>query len=343
MVPASTDGIPDPNPPGVVTRLSALAASAIALVIALGQVLGLRDGPMGLVAVFAPHLLLAAAALAVFAVLRARWTASFVSLAIVLVVGTVTLGADWVPGIPAVRDGPTMRLMSWNLELGSAALRSLPDVLGSTDVDVVALQELTPEAAAMIEADAAITAAFPYRLLVPAPGVVGMGLLSRFRLDELERTADPPTLAGELDIAGHAVRVLNAHPLPGRIATVSPLRIPVAFDPSDRDADLRTIRTMADGLAAAGAPLVLLGDLNVAPTEPAFDDVLRGWRDAHAEVGVGPGWTWRPSRLEGLGIGLLRIDYVLVSAGLAPIDIGQDCSRPGDHCIVRAELGFGDR
>ena len=74
--------------------------------------------------------------------------------------------------------------------------------------------------------------------------------------------------------------------------------------------------------------------MNVASTEPAYDDLVAGWRDAHTEAGTGPGWTWRPSRLEALNAGLLRIDYVLVTLDVQPTSGAQDCSRPGDHCIT---------
>ena len=76
---------------------------------------------------------------------------------------------------------------------------------------------------------------------------------------------------------------------------------------------------------------------NVAPTEPGYQVLAEGLEDVHRAVGLGPGWTWRPSRFEGLGLGLLRIDAVF-TRGLDPLTIATDCSRPGDHCLVRAEL-----
>jgi hypothetical protein len=57
-----------------------------------------------------------------------------------------------------------------------------------------------------------------------------------------------------------------------------------------------------------------------------------GLVDVHRSIGLGPGWTWRPSSLERLGIGLLRLDLVLLGPGLRPIDLGVDCPRAGDHC-----------
>ena len=81
------------------------------------------------------------------------------------------------------------------------------------------------------------------------------------------------------------------------------------------------------------------GDINTAPTEPEFARFVAGFADAHAEVGVGPGLDVlaRPA-LEGLGIGLIRIDVVLAGPGLRPITEVEACPPVGDHCLVRATV-----
>jgi hypothetical protein len=84
----------------------------------------------------------------------------------------------------------------------------------------------------------------------------------------------------------------------------------------------------------------MLGDLNTAASEPAFDRFVEGLRDVHREVGFGPGWTWRPIRLEFLGFGLVRIDHVVVSADIVPTSIDVTCPPVGDHCLVRAGLAL---
>jgi endonuclease/exonuclease/phosphatase family metal-dependent hydrolase len=89
------------------------------------------------------------------------------------------------------------------------------------------------------------------------------------------------------------------------------------------------------------APVLVLGDINTAPTEPEFGRFVAGFADAHAEVGIGPGWTYRPSRLEALGIGLIRIDVVLAGPGLRPIAESATCPPVGDHCLVRATIQVG--
>ena len=177
---------------------------------------------------------------------------------------------------------------------------------------------------------------------MPDRSVFGLGLLSRHPLvEELRSDRNPVALAARVRLpSGEEINVFNAHPMPGDIEGPRDW-LPLSFDARERDRSLVEVRTMIDSLMAGSTPLVVLGDYNVSPTEPGYRQLTAGLTDVHAEIGNGPGWTWRPSRLVSWGIGLLRIDYVLTSAAVAPVGIGEDCSQAGDHCIVTARLELG--
>ena len=126
-------------------------------------------------------------------------------------------------------------------------------------------------------------------------------------------------------------------PFHSRISS-GPLGLPVGIDSTERDLAIERLRARIDDIGATGRPYIVAGDFNTAPTEPAYDRLTDGLLDVHREVGQGPGWTWRPSRLEGLGVGLLRIDFILAGAGAIPAAIAVDCGHPGDHCLVEATV-----
>ncbi len=84
--------------------------------------------------------------------------------------------------------------------------------------------------------------------------------------------------------------------------------------------------------------VLLVGDLNTSSSEPGRTIVADGLHDAHAEAGTGTGFTWRPSSLEALGLGFLRIDAVLTGAWLRPTAVEEDCRLAGDHCRLYATL-----
>jgi endonuclease/exonuclease/phosphatase (EEP) superfamily protein YafD len=326
---------------GLTRRISiALAGAAMLLCAAtvFVQVARPRAGIGVLVAILTPHLLLVALTLALLAIVLVRARSTMLVGLAIAVGALAVLGDEWI-SLPTGDGQRSITVMTWNMEFGSGAVDQLSAKLSTTDADIVALQELTPQAASAIEANAALVSAFPYRELRPGYTVDGLGLLSRYPLRAGIEGVDPPILAATVTVdTDTRLQLLNVHPLPGRITTVSPLRLPVAFDPSVRDEAVAKVSAVADDLISAGDPVVLAGDLNVASTEPVYDDLVAGLRDAHTEAGTGPGWTWRPSRLELLGAGLLRIDYVLVTPDVHVVSSRQDCSIPGDHCILTVGL-----
>lgn len=61
--------------------------------------------------------------------------------------------------------------------------------------------------------------------------------------------------------------------------------------------------------------------------------------DAHLEVGLGPGSTWRTAVFRNLPLAVLRIDYVLTSRDARPVAVDTDCAVTGsDHCRLSATL-----
>jgi exonuclease III len=111
--------------------------------------------------------------------------------------------------------------------------------------------------------------------------------------------------------------------------------IPYRVDPASRDATIRELRAAAGWLRRPGEPLLLVGDWDVTEREPAYNDLTYGLYDAQALVGTGAGNTWRPGRFKGLPFGLLRIDYLLSTPAIVPLQTWVDCApRGSDHCIL---------
>jgi endonuclease/exonuclease/phosphatase (EEP) superfamily protein YafD len=323
----------------------ALAAvpAAVALVGFLTAVAPQRAGVLALAQILLPHATIAAACIAALALVwRGPWVAR--ATAALAAMALLRLGGEWVSfSPPAGVAAEPVNVVSWNLELDGNTAQDVVDALVARAPDIVGLQELTPRVARALRSDPDIAALFPHRVLRPEPGVAGMGLLSRYPLGGVTSLDDVAGFRTTVTFgSGHEVDLVNAHPYPGRITLLA--GVPVAFDARERDEAIGRVRRAIDGVIDAGDRVIVLGDFNVAPTEPGYAELANGLRDVHAEVGFGPGWTWRPGRFEPMGIGLLRIDYVLVSDGLRPIASDVDCrSGRGDHCLLSAEVAIDDR
>ena len=335
--------------------LLALVAATALVVVAVDALVGPQTGPFALTAVLEPYILVMGAIAGLAAVVSSngagRVGGSIRLLAVVVVVVTILrLGGEWLSpgseppsgGSGTTADGgrtagdDTLRVLSWNLELGSKAAADSVAGIAEREVDLVALQELTPEVAAAIEADPALGARFPYRILEPRDGVAGMGLLSRHPLVIGSYSTGPVVLrAGLLLPDGRRLELFDVHPYPPSISRIA--IVPVGLETRRRDQDLERIRRMVDE-RSDGSTAIVIGDLNATPFEAGFAILADGLRDAHAEAGSGAGFTWRPSSLEVLRVGLLRMDVVLSGEGLRPVAAGEECSMAGDHCRLYVDL-----
>jgi endonuclease/exonuclease/phosphatase (EEP) superfamily protein YafD len=316
--------------------LAALYPMALIVMSVVHAVAPQRSGPLAISQILAPHLFLLVVLLVPLAFVR-RARALRIALLVAVAVFAVRFGAGaW--SLPASREATatTITVVTWNLLVNGRD--PAPDVarLRSTDASVIALQELSFPMARRIAADPEIAARFPHRVLEPRPGVLGMGILSAFPIVEAEHVEDPPAISArlELGVVG-PLTIVNVHPLPGRIRAAAGL--PIGFDPSERDAALRRIRTdLVDAPLGAGERLLLVGDFNVTDREPAYGEVSSGLVDAQRAVGSWPASTWRPSFAMTWPVGLLRIDYLFAAPGVHPVTAAPECHDSGsDHCLVR--------
>jgi vancomycin resistance protein VanJ len=320
-------------------RGAAVHPLAVALLLALYVVAPQDNGPLAVIQIVVPHLALVGLVLVPFAFLRGA-RALRVGLVLLLIAFVIGLGDEWL-SLPATPSGGgSLRVATWNLEIESRSPAESVSWLRSETADVVALVELSQNTAVAIDGDTVLRAAFPYRELHPGSGVTGLGVLSRYPITGSDYATDPAREEVTLDANGSTVTIVAAHPLHGDIRFLG--RIPIDVDTTKRNADLELISDRIGELVNEGRKVVLMGDFNTAPTEPAFRRFTAGLKDAHRAVGIGPGWTWRPSRLEWLGIGLLRIDLVLAGSGLTPVSTTSRCPPVGDHCLLEAILTIDD-
>jgi endonuclease/exonuclease/phosphatase (EEP) superfamily protein YafD len=291
-----------------------------------------RSGLLAYATIVEPYLVLLLAAVSL-ALLWARRPIPAAIVAVALVVGIVRVGSEWL-SLPVETAPDDLVVITWNLHINSrppdeSVAFLLDDAL---EADVVALQELTDDVAATLEADPAVNVRYPYRVLDPTNNTLGMGVLSRYPLTDPDEFSAPSGIEITVATPAGPVTLINAHPMPAAIAP------PFVFDPARRDREIARVRIRIDAALDRGEVVLVAGDYNVTPTEAAYRDLVAGLRDVHTDAGLGPGWTWRPKRVEPFGIGVIRIDYVFVGPGLEPVSSSVHCPPTGDHCLVLSRV-----
>ena len=115
------------------------------------------------------------------------------------------------------------------------------------------------------------------------------------------------------------------------------------YNPDYRDDGIRRVRALVDRLHHERAVLLVVGDFNVTEREPAYQELTAGLQDGQHVAGHGSGLTWQPEWLTALRLPILRLDYLLSSPDLRPVQISVDCTQRGsDHCGVYGVFALTD-
>lgn len=282
---------------------------------------------------FVPYALLGYLVVAVILLVGRRWTAGRLRrvatvVAVASLVGALGHAALLLPlYVGAHAAGrPDLVVMTSNLRLGHADMRSVGSVALAQDADVLVLEEVTPaEAASML----GVHDRFPYSAGLPGSGASGTMVFSRYPLVDVTR----------LPVSKGTWRMRVQAPTPFwfvGVHTAQPFTAPATWR-SDHATILRAVRDL-DG------PVVLAGDFNATLDHRPMRRLLSaGFADAARQANSGWAPTWPGARDADqsfpLGLHLLTLDHVL-SRGFSAISTSTSTISRSDHRALVARLAL---
>jgi endonuclease/exonuclease/phosphatase family metal-dependent hydrolase len=292
---------------------------------AIVRTLSLDGGhPLVAAVAFTPY----AAALSVLsvfvaAVLGQRVGAAIAAVAAVALVAAVAPRAIEGTGVAdADARGTPFVAMTLNLHNGEADAREVMRLVRRYRVDVLSLQELTPQALRRLNAAGARTL-LPRQLVRPGPNADGSGLLARRRL----RSTGSVVAIGRRAPAA-SLRIGRRRLLVAAVHLLAP----------DSAAGARVWRRQLRALPGPerrGVPRVLLGDFNATLDHRELRRVLRrGYRDAADATGDGLRPTWPVGR----AAPPITIDHILLAAPVLIRRLHVLALPRSDHRALIAEL-----
>ena len=321
---------------GVLTTLLLVPA----LLLTTARMLDLPGGTWVRLVAFTPYALplhVGALVLLVLAWWRGRgfWRAAARLLVVVPLLG-VALHAVWAAGpyvgTPGAQAAGTHRLnvMTSNLRFGQASAARVVEVAVAARVDVLVLQEVTPQAISGLEG-AGLGQALPHRAGAAAEGAAGTMVFSRFPLRHVKKIGT--TFGGyAMDMRTPAGRVhlIAAHPQPP-VGDVARWRF-----------DHGVLRHAA--LATADRTMIV-GDLNATMDHlPMRALVGIGFEDAATQADSRWQPTWPAAgAVSRLGIPvppLVTIDHVLLSSDLRALRTESVTVQGSDHRALVAAVGL---
>ncbi|MFD0413136.1 endonuclease/exonuclease/phosphatase family protein [Streptomyces sp. NPDC127108] len=182
--------------------------------------------------------------------------------------------------------------------------------LAASDADVLALEEITPQAKPLYEK--ALAKAYPHHTVQGTVGLWSKLPLSDTRPVDTEQDVGPLGDAKPADVTLAATRALRTTvatdqgPLAVYVAHLGSVRV-VPGDGFATESRDRGAKALAEAVAAErNERMVLLGDLNGTMDDRAFGDLTARMDSAQETAGGGFGFTW-PAKFP-----IARIDQILV-------------------------------
>lgn len=297
---------------------------AVWVVFAFVRIFGVeRTFPLDTFMAFTPYMVSLSLVPLVLALLLRRWRATIVALLTVLALVTVLLGR--MVGHPDPGSGPVLRVMGTNMRIGGADPHAIVALVTAHQVDLLAIQEYTPDAARGLLA-AGLVAALPFSEQHPIPGAVGSAIFSRYPLSAGGYTPYP----GGFGQAYATVSVPGA--LPVLVESVHPCA------PVEEDHVPCGNRGLAREPAATrhGPVRLLIGDFNATLDHVRLRDLIgTGYRDAASELGEGLTPTWP---YDGRPFPVVTLDHVLADPRIGIASFRADPVAHTDHRSIFASL-----
>lgn len=216
----------------------------------------------------------------------------------------------------AAIDQPSahLRFISVNVHTANRHFDLVRQLVLDYDPDVALLIEVDADWIAALEA---LRARYPYWHVAARQDNFGIALCSKRPFAACRTlylgTAELPSIAAEIEVAGQSLTMVGTHPLPPTSAAYTAARN-------------EQLAAVAEYVAAVPGLKVVMGDLNTTPWSHCFRDFVASTKLVESAQGRGVQPTWPTGRL------WLRIpiDFCLVSDTLAVTgrqvgpDIGSD-------------------
>ncbi len=263
-------------------------------------------------------LLARAPAWALLALIVAAFNAMYAAPALV----THPVSLPHMAGEAATGDPVRLRIASINVLYSNDEYSRVADFVRRERPDAVAMVEMNSD---WRRALAGLDKDYPYRFQTIGPGGQGVTFWSRLPMKDASvlpiGVRQEPAVQATLQVQGREVRVFSVH-------TTWPMA------PASAGRRNEQLERLAEQARAVTLPLVVVGDMNITPFSPHFQQLLVDGGLRSAADGFGWQTTW-PTFMPPAGI---QIDHALVNSRVAVEHFSRGSTTGSDHLPIVADL-----
>jgi len=272
--------------------------------------------------------------------MRTRMAFGTLLLLLILFLTTSPLFPQLLAMLPAKNAGAPVSMMTFNLGWELTSPELLAQTIASSQADIVAVQEVTAQAATILTRE--LAAIYPYRILDPA--VATTGLLSKLPIVSYQWLTPPrgrPYPHVVVDQGSAHWHIFPIHFYPPGILWWERLHVPRGLIETALEGE---VAYLLQQVAGVSGPVVILGDFNMSDQSDAYTAITASLQDSFRQAGIGLGRTFPNNfRLAGMRIPFpfVRIDYVFHSSHLETTSARVQCiEEQSDHCAVLVGLSL---
>jgi endonuclease/exonuclease/phosphatase family metal-dependent hydrolase len=276
---------------------------------------------------------------------------------------TSVFGINYFKSTPSVNPHQSLKVMTYNVGYCELlhyknklqAAQQMSDFIKNQNPDVLCFQEFysgVVREEPNFSQKLPILAEYPYRLV--AEGNIGI-LYSRFPIIGSESFDPKKVINGcayaDIQLPNQIIRVYNFHLASNRVSGIA-AQLADKADIIDDDSWFSFGRMLAlvrrkgilrqyeaelikNHIRTSPYPVIVCGDFNDIPVSYTYSVLSDGLTDAFAQTGKGFGTTYNGK------IPALRIDYILTSPNLQPVDCQIIRNRFSDHYSVVSRIQLG--
>jgi endonuclease/exonuclease/phosphatase (EEP) superfamily protein YafD len=270
------------------------------------------------------------------AIWRRHWLA-LLGLALPIAGFISLIGVALLPrsAAPPATPGPTFTVMSFNLLARNRDIAVITAAIQANAPDLVGVQELTTETETKLAQ--ALLPTYPYHTRLPADLRAGVGLFSRYPLEDVLPYPLPPmhlSLRAGVRIDDRLLHIYVVHLSPNNMLGY-PLRQFPSLTAARYVARAAETTQLQQALATEELPAILLCDCNLTETSEDYVRLAQAATDSFREASWGLGHTLRVGQIP---FPVQRIDYIWHTTGMVAIEAWVGPDGGSDHLPVSTKL-----